>query len=210
MGTTLSYNAPPLVIGDITIPGGLSINMDFGQTTAETADDAYRFLNSVQSNATGFLGNMIDGTQFNIMTRAESAHNLLDFIARGNQAVMFQDAALRSNVLNDDSGGGSYVCTAAYGYGEINDDELGLLNKFKNDFMRSTEKNRKLLKKYFLKAPDIVTNLINSPFNVEIFAYLKVKYISVILSHIGKNENEEALSVYCEMMVDVEKAAKEL
>lgn len=210
MGTTLSYNAPPLVIGDVSIPGGLSINMDFGKTTAEIADDAYRFLNGVQSNATGFLGNMIDGTQYNVMTRAESAHNLLDFIAKGNQAVMYKDAALRSNALNGDGGGGSYVCTAAYGYGEINENELSLLNKFKDDFMQSTEKNRKLLKKYFLKAPAIVRNLINSPFNQEIFAYLKVKYLSVILAHIEKNENDAALSIYCEMMADVEKAAKEL
>ncbi len=209
MPNMLTYNAPPLILNGATVPGGFSINFDMGPTVQQTTEEAYAFLSNNMSNSVGFLGNVIDGTQHSIQMDTTSANQLFSMINSTNQAVMLADAQARqSAAANSGGGGGSYVCTAIFEEGLINDEDYEKLIKFRNGFMKSTRVNRKLLKLYVIKAPSIVFAIKSSNWGKKIFQVLHEKYLSIILRHLRENKNDEALAEYWSMMIEADAVAK--
>ena len=138
-----------------------------------------------------------------------AANQIFTMINNTNQAVMLADSQARQTAAaNSGGGGGSYVCTAILELGFINEKDYDLLINFRNGFMKSSRINRRLLKWYSIKAPAIVFAIKNSNWGKKIFEILNEKYISVILEHLRKNENNEALAEYWSMMIEADAVAR--
>lgn len=81
----------------LTGTGGLNLNFNFGGNASTIADSAYSFVNAGLSNANGFLGNQIKGTQDFIATQSKPAATAVSHITTNMGNIL---PSLFSNLFN--------------------------------------------------------------------------------------------------------------
>ncbi|MHB1222381.1 MAG: hypothetical protein ACYC0J_10335 [Gammaproteobacteria bacterium] len=207
----ISFQSPPLVFNGAPSQsmGGLNINISTGGNVDNASNAAYNFLKDVTANNQGFVKNTIAQENNFFQPLANNATDLFAKSLTTSQDMFSQALTIQQSAINHSSsgGGGSYVCTASHELSIIDDGDYELLIKFKNGFMRSSAKTRRLLCIYSSKAPQIVDSLMASPLRKELFKRLHEKYLSVVIDKIRSNDNETALVTYQNMMCEAQRMA---
>lgn len=170
-------------------------------------EQATKFGEGLTSQANMFSNKMLDYTNTYSDTMARMGNSVIGDINFMNMNAQNNMLEMTRN-LPQASSGGSYVCTAMLNADIMSLEEYGKLNYFKDHFMRSGEKNRRMLREYLKKAPKILEKLEESPDYKIMLAECKKLFIDDCLRDIEHGKNEEALETYKAMMHVLEKTAE--
>lgn len=120
--------------------------------------------------------------------------------AKYNQCAGFS----RKSSSSSSSGGGCFLTSACVGYmGKADDcEELTVLRKFRDTYMKSTEAGRRLVEEYYAIAPKIVAGIDSSADRGTVYAGIYDVIVKCI-ADIESGNNASAEQRYCDMVNDL-------
>lgn len=109
-------------------------------------------------------------------------------------------------ILEDQTDSFCYITTAVCQSSNLPDDcfELETLRKFRDHYMTQTSERIELLNEYYRRAPAIVSKINGRSDKAEIYKAIKTSYIDKAVELIGCGKDEEAFSLYRDMLLDIE------
>lgn len=111
-------------------------------------------------------------------------------------------------IYKGDSSGGCYLTSACMYAKGLPDDcyELETLRKFRDTWLGATEEGRVVVERYYEVAPRIVSAINETMDNKAVYETLYQKMVKPCVELIEQKKYEEALEVYRDSMLQLEKA----
>ena len=106
------------------------------------------------------------------------------------------------NLTGSESADGCFISTAICQTRGLPDDcyELNVLRGFRDNHLAQSENGRKLIKRYYEIAPEIVEAIGRLPQGEALYDELNQKYLVQIICHIESNNHQEAINIYMRMI----------